>query len=143
MGYRRQSREQALQALFYMDKRYMMVPDSIDLYCEAFPPGKNSLSFFLELTYGVIDNRRRIDTLIEGYSSHWKMTRMSCVDRNVMRIAVYEMLFCEDIPVMVSINEAIDIGKKFGTDESGAFINGILDSIRKAVDIKKKTANSN
>ena len=55
---------------------------------------------------------------------------MSCVDRNVMRIAVYEILFCEDIPPKVSINEAIDIGKKYGTEESGAFINGIVDSIR-------------
>ena len=55
---------------------------------------------------------------------------MSCVDRNVMRIAVYEMLYCDDIPPKVSINEAVDIGKKFGTQESGAFINGIMDSIR-------------
>ncbi len=55
---------------------------------------------------------------------------MSCVDRNVMRIAVYELLHCEDIPPKVSINEAVDIGKKFGTEESGAFINGIMDSIR-------------
>ena len=58
---------------------------------------------------------------------------MSCVDRNVMRIAVYEMLYCDDIPPKVSINEAVDIGKKFGTQESGAFINGIMDSIREAL----------
>ena len=59
---------------------------------------------------------------------------MSCVDRNIMRIAVYEMLFCRDIPPKVSINEAIDVGKKYGTEESGAFINGILDSIRMAIE---------
>ncbi len=59
---------------------------------------------------------------------------MSCVDRNVMRIAVYEMLYCDDIPPKVSINEAVDIGKKFGTHESGAFINGIMDSIREALE---------
>ncbi len=58
---------------------------------------------------------------------------MSCVDRNVLRIAVFELLYCEDIPAKVSINEAIDIGKRFGTEESGAFINGILDGIRLAV----------
>ena len=58
---------------------------------------------------------------------------MSCVDRNVMRVAVYEMLYCDDIPPKVSINEAVDIGKKFGTQESGAFINGIMDSIREAL----------
>ena len=62
---------------------------------------------------------------------------MSCVDRNIMRIAVYELLYCQDIPAKVSINEAIDVGKKFGTEESGAFINGILDSIRIALKKKK------
>ena len=59
---------------------------------------------------------------------------MACVDRNVMRIAVFEMLFCDDIPPKVSINEAIDVGKKFGTEESGAFINGIIDRIRIALE---------
>ena len=74
-----------------------------------------------------------IDTLIERFSKNWKIHRMSCVDRNVMRIAVYELLYCEDIPPKVSINEAVDVGKKFGTEESGAFINGIMDSIRDAL----------
>ena len=59
---------------------------------------------------------------------------MACVDRNIMRIAVFEMLFCHDIPPKVSINEAIDVGKKFGTEESGAFINGIIDRIRIAIE---------
>ena len=62
---------------------------------------------------------------------------MACVDRNIMRIAVYELLYCQDIPSKVSINEAIDVGKKFGTEESGAFINGILDSIRIALEKKE------
>jgi N utilization substance protein B len=66
---------------------------------------------------------------------------MSIVDKNIMRVAVYEMLFCDDIPSKVSINEAIDIGKKFGTEESGAFINGILDSIRIALEEEKKGNN--
>ena len=61
---------------------------------------------------------------------------MSCVDRNVMRIAVYEMLYCNDIPPKVSINEAVDIGKKFGTQDSGAFINGIMDSIKEALELE-------
>jgi N utilization substance protein B len=78
-----------------------------------------------------------IDAIIERFSANWKLSRMSCVDRNVMRIAVYELLCCHDIPSKVSINEAIDVGKKFGTDESGAFINGILDSIRIALEKKE------
>jgi N utilization substance protein B len=72
----------------------------------------------------------RIDPLIEKHSRHWKLDRMSCVDRNIMRLAVFEILCCEDIPPKVSINESIDIAKKYGTEDSGAFINGIIDSIR-------------
>ena len=85
---------------------------------------------------GVQENRATIDALIEQFSSNWKLSRMSCVDRNVLRIAVFELLFCADIPPKVSINEAIDVGKRFGTEESGAFINGILDSIHLALENK-------
>ena len=76
----------------------------------------------------------QIDALVERFSQNWKINRMSCVDRNVMRIVEYEMLYCDDIPPKVSINEAVDIGKKFGTQESGAFINGIMDSIRETLE---------
>ena len=78
----------------------------------------------MELVNGVIDYKTQIDDIIERFSNNWKISRMSGVDRNIMRIAVYEMLFRRDIPPKVSINEAIDVGKKFGTEESGAFING-------------------
>lgn len=85
--------------------------------------------FFDTLLSGIMTHGSDIDGLIEKSSSNWKLSRMSGVDRNVMRIAVYEMMFLSDIPEKVSINEAIDIGKKFGTRESGSFINGVLDSI--------------
>jgi len=90
--------------------------------------------FFHHLVNGVREHRHAIDTAIERFSSNWKLSRMSCVDRNILRIAVFELLFCADIPPKVSINEAIDVGKRFGTEESGAFINGILDSIRMAME---------
>jgi N utilization substance protein B len=90
--------------------------------------------FFLQLVNGVLAAQPQIDFLIEKYSKNWKVQRMSCVDRNVMRVAVFEMLFCPDIPPKVSINEAIDVAKKFGTEESGAFINGIVDRIRIAIE---------
>jgi len=77
----------------------------------------------------------KIDAVIESYSSNWKLSRISGVDRNIMRVAVYELLYCSDIPTKVSINEAVDVAKKYGTEESGAFINGVLDSIHLA---KKK-----
>jgi N utilization substance protein B len=92
------------------------------------------LPFFLKIVKGAIQAKAEIDSILERFSDNWKLSRMSCVDRNIMRVAVYELLYCHDIPSKVSINEAIDIGKKFGTQESGAFINGILDSIRIALD---------
>ena len=130
MGNRRRSRELAMQALFYVDMRQNHSKEMLDLYLQNFTPAKKLLPFFLELVNGVIREREQIDTMIERFSSNWKMSRMSCVDRNIMRIAIYEMLYRVDIPLKVSINEAIDVAKKFGTEESGAFINGILDSVR-------------
>lgn len=106
----------------------------IDLFCKSSHPSKKILPFFLSLANGVIGNREAIDEVIKRFSSNWKISRMSCVDRNIIRIAVYELLSCPDIPPKVSINEAIDIGKKYGTEESGSFINGILDSVYLAIE---------
>lgn len=134
MGMRRRSRELAMQALFFMDMQQDLSDEMLAGYCGNFPPSKQLSAFFQDLVKGVIHAKSEIDTMIERYSNNWKLSRMSCVDRNVMRIAVFELLFCKDIPSKVSINEAIDVGKRFGTDESGAFINGILDSIRIALE---------
>ncbi len=133
MKNRSKARELVLQALFYMDMRQNTSEEMIDLYCENFEVPEKVVPFFLKLVKGVIEKRDEIDSLIERFSNNWKMSRMSCVDRNAMRSAVYEMLFCDDVPPKVSINEAINIGKKYGTEESGSFINGILDSIRIAL----------
>ena len=122
-----------MQALFYMDMQKTGSQEMLERFCENFPPPKKSQAFFLQLVNGVLEAQEEIDDLIVRFSKNWKISRMSCVDRNVMRIAVYEMLACDDIPPKVSINEAVDIGKKFGTQESGAFINGIIDSIRVAL----------
>jgi N utilization substance protein B len=111
--------------------------EKLDLYFSNFSPAEKARPFFVRLVNGVMDAQQDIDTVIERFSDNWKMSRMSGVDRNILRVAVYEMLFCKDIPSKVSINEAIDIGKKFGTDESGSFINGILDSIRLAQEQQK------
>lgn len=119
-----------MQALFYMDTQHTLDAAALDRFCTTFSPSKKALPFFTDLVTGVLSERHGIDAVIERFSNNWKMSRMSCVDRNVLRIAVYELIFRSDIPEKVSINEAIDIGKKFGARESGAFINGILDSIR-------------
>ena len=133
MGTRRQARELAMQALFYMDIRKDASEETLENFCGCFCTSKKSRPFFRKLVNGVLGTKDQIDALVERYSQNWNISRMSCVDRNVMRIAVYEMLYCDDIPPKVSINEAVDIGKKFGTQESGAFINGIMDSIREAL----------
>jgi N utilization substance protein B len=133
MGTRRQARELAMQALFYMDIRKAASEEMLEYFCGCFCPSKKTQPFFRKLVNGVLETKGQIDALVERFSQNWDISRMSCVDRNVMRIAVYELLYCDDIPPKVSINEAVDIGKKFGTQESGAFINGIMDSIREAL----------
>jgi N utilization substance protein B len=131
---RRKARELAMQALFYMDQSPMAPKQALQLFVQQYPPPKQVDRFFNEIVSGILENRRNIDGLIEKNAQHWKLSRMSGVDRNVMRIAVFEFLFKPDIPKTVSINEAIEIGKRFGSEETGAFVNGILDSIRIELD---------
>ena len=133
MGKRRQARELALQALYFLEEQSGDAELALDLFCRNFTPPRKSRAFFLDLVRGVQQQQNVIDPIVERYSDNWKVFRMPRVDRNVIRVAVYEMLWLADIPPKVSINEAIDIGKRFGTDDSGAFINGILDRIRLAL----------
>lgn len=123
-----------MQVLFFMDKCHDNSEEVLENFRDNFNPSEDILPFFYRLVRGVINSGSEIDSIIEQFSSNWKISRMSCVDRNIMRIAVYELVWCNDIPHKVSINEAIDIGKKYGTNESGPFINGILDSIRDATE---------
>lgn len=122
-----------MQALYFMDMRGAS-KERLTLFCRCIAPSKKTQPFFVRMVNGVLVNYREIDAVIERFSNNWKIGRMSCVDRNVLRVGIFELLYCEDIPVKVSINEAIDIGKRFGTEESGAFVNGILDSVRMAME---------
>ena len=134
MGARRKAREMAMQALFYMDERRDFSEEMFERFCANFAPKPDVRPYFLRLVQGVLRHRTDLDGWIERFSENWSLSRMSGVDRNLMRIAVFELVWCRDIPAKVSINEAVDIGKKFGTDESGAFINGIVDGIRSALE---------
>ncbi|OEU60996.1 MAG: transcription antitermination factor NusB [Desulfobacterales bacterium C00003104] len=118
-----------MQALFQADANNDYSPEGVRLFRENFEVSKNVIPFFSRLTAGVIEHKDEIDQCIHRVSTNWKISRMSRVDRNAMRIAVFEILYCDDIPFKVSIDEAVDLGKKYGTKDSGAFINGILDSI--------------
>jgi len=119
-----------MQALFQIEMIQDDSTEAVELFCTHFRVSKSVRPFFLRLIEGVKEFQHEIDALIERFSENWKISRMSRVDRNVLRLAVYELLHCHDIPPKVSINEAIDIAKRFGTEDSGAFINGILDSVR-------------
>lgn len=132
---RRISREIALQMLYQMDMTGTAPDEAVPLYYELVaveddpdvkaPP---ALRPFAEtIARGVFQHRSEIDRMIVTASENWRLERMSVVDRNILRLALYEMLHCADIPPKVSINEAIDLGKSFGSADSGAFINGILD----------------
>jgi transcription antitermination protein NusB len=129
-GSRRKSREAAMQALFLVEMNPINPIDlSLAVFLENFPVKKGSEPYFFRLIQGVGEQKEAIDRLIMDYAENWRIERMSGVDRNILRIAVFELVYCKDIPPRVAINEAIDLGKQYGTEESGAFINGILDSI--------------
>lgn len=130
MGKRRRARELAMQALFFLDFSAFPPEEALELFVKEHPPGSGIEDFFYTLTRGVIRTRKSLDETIARHSRHWKLARMSPVDRNLLRIAVFEMSQLKDVPAKVAINEAVDIGKLYGTDETGSFLNGILDSVR-------------
>ncbi|MBN2190669.1 MAG: transcription antitermination factor NusB [bacterium] len=98
---------------------------------------EKSRSFILDICRGIIGKKDEIDSIIVRYADNWDLNRIAVLDKNILRLAIYEMLFVEDIPPVVSINEAIDIAKKFSTRDSGKFVNGILDKIHKELIINK------
>ena len=141
MGTRRQARELALQFLYQFDSLKESSDNSENSVEEllSFFWDENEIAvdhdtkeFCCALVLGSCSNLITIDEIITRYSEHWRLKRMSTIDRNILRIAIYELLYLSNIPAPVTINEAVELGKRFGTGESGSFINGILDRIREA-----------
>ena len=129
MASRRQSRESAIQALFQLDLNPGDSQQGLMVFEKNYPPKEDCYPFYRKLVQGVCEQKKQIDLLIRRHSQHWRLERMSPVDRNILRLAVYELRFGGDAPPKSAINEAIDLGKRYGSEESSAFINGILDSI--------------
>jgi N utilization substance protein B len=155
MGQRREARERAVQFLFQHD---LNPPDNLEEALGHFwhsqrapviaedkapatwgqktelpPPTteETALRLFAErLIRGTLEHRDEIDKRIQQVAQNWELHRIAAVDRNILRLAIYEMLYREDIPPVVSINEAVDIAKKFSTQDSGKFVNGLLDKIK-------------
>ena len=139
-GSRRRGRELALQALYQIDVTGGEPPlQAADLwrhFDESAPAPDTSRTFAAELVGGVLETRARIDQLIGESAEHWRLDRLSQIDRNILRIGAYELLCRRDVPPNVAIDEAIEIAKRFGNDESAMFVNGVLDHIAGAVGAK-------
>lgn len=140
MGTRRASREIALQFLYQEDftigpdqQHGYDLEDRFELFCNLFQANKKAREYALGLLRGICSNIARLDMLIGEAATNWRMSRIAVTDRNLLRIAVYEMLEVEDVPPQVAINEAVEIAKRFAGDDSPKFINGILDAIKSKV----------
>ena len=136
MGARRKARELALQMLYQHDVSGN-VPDTIISTFEDLQKSKpNTRDFAIRVFKGTVDNIDKIDEMIQQQADNWRLSRMAVVDRNIIRMSVYEFLHEDDTPKLVIIDEAIEIAKKFGTQKSSQFINGILDGILKKYNLE-------
>ena len=145
MGARSRAREIALQILFqYEWNSDYNIEQVLQEYVNGLLAGKRSdnvytLDFARRCISGVIERREELDSIIARHAQKWRIGRMAKVDRNILRLGVYEIVYAGDIPARVAVNEAVELAKRFGTDESGSFVNGILDSVLKNEDGAEKS----
>lgn len=131
MGQRRRAREHALQGLYMYEIGKAPVKSITQFeWIDGGIPDEVR-GFAVELIEGTITNLEKIDSLIKDYSRNWKPERLTVIDKSILRLAIFEMMFMTDIPTVVTINECIELGKTFGGENSGQFINGILDAVKK------------
>ncbi len=129
MKKRTRARELALQFLYQLDLRGEGLYPEAREFVSAEERDVETTRFALRLVQGTHENKASIDQMIQSVAQNWNISRMAVVDRNVLRLATYELVHCPDVPPKVAINEAIELGKRYSTQNSGAFINGILDKI--------------
>lgn len=127
---RSRARELALRALYLLDVRGVSAKGDIPGFLLTESTDSEVINFAQELIDGCVEKKKEIDEKISTVAENWQVYRMAVIDRNVLRIGTYELLYMEDIPPKVTINEAIDLAKRYSTAESGAFVNGILDKLR-------------
>jgi N utilization substance protein B len=132
MGLRRDGREAAIQFLYQVDvHKPANVDEALDAFWKQNEEPANVRKFANDLLRGALEKLPEVDAKIRTLADNWDFERLAVVDRNILRLAVYEMLFRPEIPPVVSINEAIEIAKKFSSAESGKFVNGLLDRVKK------------
>jgi N utilization substance protein B len=135
---RTKARERALQALYQIDVAAEGIDEALSRFWRSFEPVEREVMALAEaLVRGVAAHRRAVDEAIEQVSINWRLDRMAKVDRNVLRLAVYELLET-DVPVKVVINEAIELGKKYGSESTGAFVNGVLDKVASGLPAERR-----
>lgn len=143
MGTRRISREAALQFLYQED--FTIGPDQhhgydledrFELFCALFQVNRKARPYAVTLLRGITENIEKIDSLISNAATNWRLERIAATDRNLLRVAVYEMLEQQDVPPQVAINEAVEIAKRFAGENSPKFINGVLDAINSSLQSK-------
>ncbi len=139
MRERRKAREIALQVLYSLNFVNIDAQDALDLFWGNFVAPKAAKEFAAFLVQGTCEHKEELDKLIAGCSDNWSLGRMSRVDINILRLAVFEFLYCDDVPPKVTLNEAVDLGKIFGSENSGSFINGILDTLNLKLNKKNAT----
>ncbi|MBI4352733.1 MAG: transcription antitermination factor NusB [Candidatus Omnitrophica bacterium] len=152
MKKRTKSRVFALQMLYEVDLTGVDAEEALSNFWQAKGPayagGEGKVSekkeeradvraYAEELVRGVVERRKEIDGWIEQFAEHWKIDRMACVDRNILRLGAYELIFEEDVPVKVALNEAVELAKVYGAPDSSKFVNGVLDKIAKTEGAKR------
>lgn len=130
MGRRRQGRETALKLLYALDITREHVEDVLRAPWIDMVVPEAVRDFTITLVTGAVAHREEIDALVQEWSVNWSLGRIGFIERNILRLAIYELLFVEDIPPNVTINEAVEVAKRYGTEEAPSFINGILDRIK-------------
>jgi N utilization substance protein B len=130
---RSRCREWALQFLYQAEFAGPHQPEALERFWHHFQAEGPPPAYLLELVSGVTSHLEELDVFIVRYSEHWRLERMTIVDRNLLRLAIYELLYQPNIPVKVVINEAVEMAKRYGSEASGGFVNGILDQVRMSV----------
>lgn len=138
MGGRRLSREITLKILFQIDLANANMEEALKYAFENNKFSEEIKEFVLLLVKGVVSNLSEIDKIIINYAKNWSLERITNIDRNILRVAIYEILYLDNVPKNVSINEAIELAKKYGTKSSFSFVNGVLSNIDKDDKILKK-----
>lgn len=128
-----ETRERAMELLFQIGFRNDSISGQIEMFRENYPEISEDEDYFLDIVYGVINSRDELDEKFVPFLKKWKLERLPQTDRIILEIAVYEILTVDEIPTSVSINEAVKLAKKYGTDNSSSYINGVLSNFEKSI----------